>query len=131
MRRDGSIKSNRFVSLQPMPRIEHCIAMLDAFRFPTKLESDPVGWALGRVGRPSMTQANPHRGFVSSFSPDDFEALSSAVAGCECRDRCGFGAFDEAAAPYRPHPSCLSCGFPDTGRAGSFGQRIWQCDKRG
>lgn len=40
---------------------------------------------------------------ASSLSPDDFEALAPVVAGCERCDRCGFGTFGEAAAPYRPH----------------------------
>ena len=80
-----------------------------------------------------MTQANPYRGLVSSLSPDDFEALASAVAERERRDRHGFGTFDEAAAPYRPHPPCPSCGFPDTGRAGvsASGLQRFKCSACG
>lgn len=80
-----------------------------------------------------MTQANPYRGLVSSLSPDDFEAPASAVAERECRDRCGFGTFDEAAALYRPHPPCPSCGFPDTGRAGvgASGLQRFKCSACG
>lgn len=76
-----------------------------------------------------MAQASPCRGLASSLSPDGFEAPASTVAERERRDRYGFGALDEAAAPYRPRPPCPGCGFPDTGRAGvgASGPRRFKC----
>ena len=57
-----------------------------------------------------MPRENPFAGMVAGMSPDDFALLSSAVAERRCREEVGFGTFAEAAAIYRPHPPCPSCG---------------------
>ncbi len=58
----------------------------------------------------AMPRANPYAGRVSALSREEFEQLQSAVAERRCREEYGFGTFAEAAAEYRPHPPCPSCG---------------------
>lgn len=54
--------------------------------------------------------ANPFAGCVDALSDEEFLLLERAVATRACREKIGFGTFDEAAAIYRPHPPCPSCG---------------------
>jgi hypothetical protein len=74
-----------------------------------------------------MVAINPYLGMVSSLDADAFDALCSAVAERKCRSLIGAGTLDEAAALWRPHPSCPSCGFPDCWQNGKTpaGRKRW------
>ena len=76
-----------------------------------------------------MPRMNPYERFVSSLDADDFRCLASAVAERTCREEHGFGTFAEAAALYRPAPSCPSCGFPNPGKDGltASGLQRYEC----
>lgn len=80
-----------------------------------------------------MVAINPYLGMVSSLDADAFDALCSAVAERKCRDLIGAGTLDEAAALWRPHPSCPSCGFPDCWQNGKTpaGHKRWLCPECG
>ena len=80
-----------------------------------------------------MVAINPYLGMVPSLDADAFDALCSAVAERKCRDLIGAGALDEAAALWRPHPSCPSCGFPDCWQNGKTpaGHKRWLCPECG
>lgn len=77
----------------------------------------------------AMPGTNPYEGFVSSLDADEFRSLASAVAERKCRDEHGFGTFAEAAALYRPAPSCPRCGFPSPGKDGmsASGLQRYEC----
>lgn len=66
---------------------------------------------------------------VSSLDADEFAALCSAVAERKCRSLIGAGNLDEAAALWRQHPRCPSCGFPDAAHDGRTpaGHQRWRC----
>lgn len=57
-----------------------------------------------------MPPTNPFSGLVSSLPDDEFALLQTAVHERRCREEVGFGTFAEAAALYRPSPSCPHCG---------------------
>lgn len=80
-----------------------------------------------------MVAINPYLGMVSSLDADAFDALCSAVAERKCRDLIGAGTLGEAAALWRPHPSCPSCGFPDCWQNGKTpaGHKRWLCPECG
>lgn len=80
-----------------------------------------------------MVAINPYPGMVSSLDADAFDALCSAVAERKCRDLIGAGTLDEAAALWRPHPGCPSCGFPDCWQNGKTpaGRKRWLCPECG
>lgn len=62
---------------------------------------------------------------VNALSDDDFAELERAVACRKCREKVGFGTFDETLAAYRPTPACPSCGgnTVKNGRTGAGHQR--------
>lgn len=80
-----------------------------------------------------MPRVNPFAGMVAGMSPDDFALLSSVVDERACREEVGFGTFAEAAALYRPHPPCPSCGNGATWRDGAedSGLQRWRCPSCG
>lgn len=53
---------------------------------------------------------NPYAAEVDAMPCGDFALLEQAVAARSCRDRIGYGTFDEAAEAFRPHPRCPRCG---------------------
>ena len=80
-----------------------------------------------------MVAVNPYEGMVSSLDTDEFDELCAAVAARKCRSLIGAGTLDEAAALWRPHPSCPSCGFPDCWQNGKTpaGHKRWLCPECG
>ena len=58
-----------------------------------------------------------------------FALLEQAVAARSCRERVGYGTFDEAAEAFRPRPSCPRCGSSRTARDGRTpaGHRKLRC----
>lgn len=48
----------------------------------------------------------------------DFALLEQAVAARSCREKFGYGTFDEAAEAFRPNPRCPRCGSSRTAKDG-------------
>lgn len=59
----------------------------------------------------------------------DFALLRQAVEARACRDRIGYGTFDEAAEAFRPRPACPRCGSGRAARDGRTpaGHRRFRC----
>lgn len=59
----------------------------------------------------------------------DFALLRQAVEARACRDRIGYGTFDEAAEAFRPRPACPRCGSGRVARDGRTpaGHRRFRC----
>jgi len=78
----------------------------------------------------AMPKVNPFTGLVASLSSEDLSLLSSAVAERRCKEQYGFGNFAEAAALYRPNPSCPACGNQAPFKDGwsQTGQQRYCCD---
>ena len=47
---------------------------------------------------------------VAAMADDGLTELAAAAGERRCRDGCGFSTHAEAAAPYRPDPTCPGCG---------------------
>lgn len=80
-----------------------------------------------------VAASNPYASMVSAFDAHEFDALASAIADRRCREAVGAGTLDEAAAPWRPHPPCPACGFPDCAKDGRTpaGRPRWRCPSCG
>lgn len=72
---------------------------------------------------------NPYAAEVDAMTGGDFALLEQAVAARSCRERVGYGTFDEAAEAFRPRPSCPRCGSSRTARDGRTpaGHRKLRC----
>ena len=72
---------------------------------------------------------NPHAADVDAMPDDDFALLEQAVAARLCREKVGYGTFDEAAEAFRPRPACPRCGSSRTARDGRTpaGHRKLRC----
>lgn len=72
---------------------------------------------------------NPYAAEVDAMTGADFALLEQAVAARSCRERVGYGTFDEAAEAFRPRPACPRCGSSRTARDGRTpaGHRKLRC----
>ena len=72
---------------------------------------------------------NPYAARVDAMPDGDFALLERAVAARSCREKIGYGTFDEAAEAFRPHPACPRCKSPHTVRDGRTpaGHRRLRC----
>ena len=61
---------------------------------------------------------NPYAADIDAMPDDDFALLEQAVAARACRERVGYGTFDEAAEAFRPRPACPRCGSSHTAKDG-------------
>lgn len=68
-----------------------------------------LGGRLGGWDNLMNINHNPYAGTVDALPEDDFELLVQAVEARKCRERIGYGTFDEAAEAFRPSPSCPHC----------------------
>lgn len=59
-----------------------------------------------------MSAPSPRQGAVDALSKDDFEGLCRAVEARRRREEVGAGTLAEAAALWRPEPTCPACGSP-------------------
>lgn len=85
-----------------------------------RLGGRPSGW-----DKSMSENDNRFAARVDALSDDDFAELERAVAIRKCREKVGFGTFDEALAAHRPAPACPSCGGGAVrdGRTGAGHQR--------
>lgn len=86
----------------------------------------------GRDNRMNINR-NPYAAGVDAMPGDDFALLEQAVAARSCRERVGYGTFDEASEAFRPHPACPRCGSSRTAKDGRTpaGHRRLRCAECG
>lgn len=72
---------------------------------------------------------NPYAAEIDAMPGGDFALIEQAVAARSCRERVGYGSFDEAAEAFRPHPACPRCGSSRTTKDGRTpaGHRRLRC----
>lgn len=72
---------------------------------------------------------NPYAARVDAMPDGDFALLEQAVAARSCREKIGYGTFDEAAEAFRSRPACPRCKSPRTARDGRTpaGHRRLRC----
>lgn len=88
-------------------------------------------WADGNAAMPA--KPNPFGDEVDALSDADFSLLADAVETRRCRELVSVGNYDEAAARWRPHPSCPRCGSDACAMDGRTpaGHARWECGECG
>ena len=86
----------------------------------------PVTSHAGAAALPRMALGRPS---VAEAEDSEIRRLEAAIAERRCRKQTGFGTFAEAAAEFRSHPRCPSCGSARAKRDGLAPNdaRGWEC----